>query len=57
MFRKKTRLSLDCEKSPTKDSNILLNGTSINAVYLVSYRRYMYDMCGSKGVGLLAPGV
>lgn len=59
MFRKKkTRLSLDCEnESPTKYSNILLNGTSINAMYLVSYWRYMHDMCGSKGVGLLAPGV
>lgn len=47
MFRKKKkpRLSLDCEnKSPTKDSNILLNGTSINAMYLVSYWRYMYDL-------------
>lgn len=26
-------------------------------MYLVSYWRYMHDMCGSKGVGLLAPGV
>lgn len=36
-------LILDCEnKSPTKNSNILLHGTSINAIgpmYLVSYRR------------------
>lgn len=42
-------LILDCEnKSPTKNSNILLNGTSINAIgpmYLVSYRRKLTCTC------------
>lgn len=42
-------MSLDGEnKLPTKDSNILLNGTSINAIgpmYLVSYRRKLTCTC------------